>query len=87
MKRLYKFSDGESLWSDKQGLQKLLTEYEGYVRNYSELLGCLDDAEFVARGHGFCDAKYSDDFVEGQLERFSQRVKDIKCWLASLSEE
>ena len=41
----------------------------------------LDDDSFVARGNGFCDRKYSDDFIEGQLEKYAQRVKEIQKWI------
>ena len=37
--------------------------------------------EPVARGNGFCDRKYSDDFIEGQMEKYAQRVKEIEGWI------
>ena len=40
-----------------------------------------DDDAFVARGNGFCDRKYSDDFVESQLEKYQKRVEELKKWI------
>ena len=42
----------------------------------------LEDDDYVARGNGFCDRKYSDNFIEGQLEKYAQRVKEIERWIA-----
>ena len=47
-----------------------------------ELFGSLEDADYVARGNGFCDTKYSEDFVEGQIEKYSQRIREMEHWLA-----
>lgn len=84
-KKRYKFSDGEALLADEAELRRLLTLNKGYVANYLELEDCMDDAAFVARGNGFCDSKYSADFLEGQLAFFQQRVADLERWLAELS--
>ena len=36
---------------------------------------------YIARGNGFCDRKYSDDFIEGQMEKYEQRIREIKKWI------
>ena len=49
------------------------------LRNYEDLLtDCMDDASYVARGNGFCDAKYSDDFIEGRIAELRQRIAAIE---------
>ena len=51
------------------------------LANYEELLtDCMDDSSYVARGNGFCDNKYSDDFIEG-------RIADIKQSIAALEKK
>jgi len=38
----------------------------------------------VARGNGFCETKYSEDFIESQIAKYRQRVQDINQWLETL---
>ena len=56
--------------------QRLLASYQDLAVDQEE-----DDA-FVARGNGFCDRKYSDDFLEGQIEKYTHRIKEIQEWIA-----
>ena len=49
------------------------------------MLGSLEDDDYVARGNGFCDRKYSDDFIEGQIEKYEIRVKEIEGWIKKYS--
>ena len=37
-----------------------------------------DDDAFVARGNGFCDRKYSEDFIEMQVAQITARVADLE---------
>lgn len=37
-----------------------------------------DDDSFVARGNGFCDRKYSDDFLQLQIAQLTARAADIR---------
>ena len=37
-----------------------------------------DDDAFVARGNGFCDRKYSDDFLQMRIAQLTARAADIK---------
>ena len=48
---------------------------------------CLDDDAYIARGNGFCDAKYSPDFIEGQQEKYRRRIADLRKWLDILKTE
>lgn len=50
--------------------------------NYEELaVDMEDDAAYVARGNGFCDAKYSEDFLEGQAEKIRSRITELEKML------
>jgi hypothetical protein len=82
MKKTYRFSSGEIIQADRNELSAILEQYRQYRQNYVELFGSLEDADYVARGNGFCDTKYSEDFVEGQIEKYSQQIQDIEHWLA-----
>lgn len=37
-----------------------------------------DDDSFVARGNGFCDRKYSDDFLQMRIAQLTARAADLK---------
>lgn len=51
--------------------------------NYEELeVDMEDDAAYVARGNGFCDAKYSEDFLEGQIDKIRTRISELEKMLA-----
>ncbi|MCR4737858.1 MAG: hypothetical protein K5846_06820 [Bacteroidales bacterium] len=82
MKKTYRFSSGEIIQADRQELLALLEQYRQYRQNYVDLFGSLEDADYVARGNGFCDTKYSEDFVEGQIEKYCQRIREMEHWLA-----
>ena len=82
MKRHYTFSTGETIEADLDDLRRLLDENRQYLANYEEVYSSLEDDDYVARGNGFCDRKYSDDFIEGQIEKYAQRVKEIEGWIA-----
>ena len=82
MKKRYTYSTGEQIEADHEDLQKLLTENQQYLDNYEEVFSSLEDDDYVARGNGFCDRKYSDDFIEGQIEKYAQRVREIEGWIA-----
>lgn len=56
---------------DNDELQRL----KQLLANYEELLtDCMDDSSYVARGNGFCDSKYSDDFIEGRIEEIKKEI-------------
>jgi hypothetical protein len=81
MKKHYTFSTGETIEADLDDLRRLLAENKGYLENYAEVLGSLEDDDYVARGNGFCDRKYSDDFIESQIEKYEKRVKELEGWI------
>ncbi len=66
----------------QEEIKKELAQQQQLLQNYQELeVDIEDDAAYVARGNGFCDAKYSQDFLEGQIERISQRIDQLKSIL------
>ena len=80
-KKQYRYSTGETIEADAQDLKRLLRENQEYLDNYLELYSSLEDDEYVARGNGFCDRKFSDDFIEGQIEKYRERVAELESWL------
>ena len=82
MKKRFTYSTGEQIEADLEVLQRLLSDNKQYLENYEEVVRSLEDDDYVARGNGFCDRKYSDDFIEGQIEKYAQRVKEIEGWIA-----
>lgn len=52
------------------------------LTSYQELaIEQEDDDAFVARGNGFCDRKYSEDFIQMQVAQLTARVAELesKC--------
>ncbi len=78
---MYRYSDGEMVELPKGGLQELLQMNQQYLQNYYDVEDDLDDPSYVARGNGFCDAKFSEDFIEGQIARYKARIEDVKQWI------
>ena len=81
IKKRYTFTDGFAIEADLDDLRRLLEENRQYLENYEEVFSSLEDDDYVARGNGFCDRKFSDDFIEGQMEKYAQRVKDLEEWI------
>ena len=81
MKQKYTFSSGESFWADLDDLKQLLEDNHRYRDNYYDVLSSLYDDDYVARGNGFCDRKYSDDFIEGQIEKFTSHIEELRLWI------
>lgn len=49
------------------------------LANYEELaIDMVDDHSYVARGNGFCDTKYSDDFIEHQMGQLRKRIAELE---------
>lgn len=80
-KKQYRYSTGETFEADAEDLKRLLRENREYLDNYLDLYGSLEDDEYVARGNGFCDRKFSDDFIEGQIENYRKRVAELESWI------
>lgn len=82
MKKTFKF-DGETLpfEADLEMLKAKLAEIQQLINSYQEVESDLDSPEYVARGNGFCDAKYSEDFIEGRIADLSAKAEQIRTWI------
>lgn len=80
---IYQYTDGETVNIEAEKLPQLLEQNRLYLQNYLEVFDDLDDPSYVARGNGFCDAKYSEDFIESQMAKYQQRIKDVEEWMFS----
>ena len=56
-----------------------IAELRRLLANYEELASEQDDDAYVARGNGFCDSKYSEDFIEGQIERIKAELGKLEA--------
>ena len=60
-------------------LEKELEEARRLLASYQELAVDQDDDDaFVARGNGFCDRKYSDDFLQMRIAQLTARVAELE---------
>ena len=60
-------------------IEKELEEVQRMLASYQDLaVDQEDDDAFVARGNGFCDRKYSDDFLQMRIAQLTARVAELK---------
>ena len=59
-------------------LEQRLAQVKQAIANYEELGSDMENPEYVARGNGFCDSKYSEDFIEGQLEKLRKEKEQLE---------
>ncbi len=60
-------------------LEQQLEETLRLLDSYQELsIDQEEDDSFVARGNGFCDRKYSDDFLQMQIAQLTARAAELK---------
>jgi hypothetical protein len=60
-------------------LEEQLDETLRLLESYQELsTDQEEDDSFVARGNGFCDRKYSDDFLQLQIAQLTARAAAIR---------
>ena len=58
---------------------KELEEAKKLLASYQELSVDQDDDDaYVARGNGFCDRKYSDDFLQLRIAQLTARVAQLE---------
>ena len=56
-----------------------LEEARRLLASYQELATEQDDDDaYVARGNGFCDRKYSDDFLQMRIAQLTARVAQLE---------
>lgn len=78
MTKYYTLSTGETIVADVEQLEKMLSESRACLENYREVLSSLDDDDYVARGNGFCESRYSSDFIESQVDKYGQRIRELE---------
>ena len=67
---------------DREEIIKELERQRKLLLNYEELeVDMEDDAAYIARGNGFCDAKYSEDFLQGQVDKIRARIAELEKML------
>lgn len=66
----------------REEIIKELERQQQLLLNYLDLeVDMEDDSAYVARGNGFCDAKYSEDFLKGQEEKIRHRIAELEAML------
>ena len=66
----------------REEIEKEIEQQRPLLLNYEELEVDMEyDASYVARGNGFCDAKYSEDFLQGQADAIRQRIAELEGML------
>ncbi len=63
--------------TDKEIIDKI-EQLDRAIRNYEELDCDMENPEYVARGNGFCDSKYSEAFISGQLEKLRKEKSELE---------
>ena len=60
-------------------LEEQLEETLRLLDSYQDLsIDQEEDESFVARGNGFCDRKYSDDFLQMQIAQLTARAASLR---------
>lgn len=79
----YRFEgSAESFEANRDGLLERLETEKKKLRNYEELaVEQADDDAYVARGNGFCDSKYSPEFIDHQIGIIQHRIDQLQAWI------
>ena len=85
-KQIYIFSSGEKVEAERDDLLVLLEQNKHYLDNYLEFSSSMYDDEYVARGNGFCDTKFSESFLDEQISNYQKRVAEIQSWIDNCRE-
>ncbi len=60
-------------------IDKELEEAKKLLASYQELAVDQDDDDaYMARGNGFCDRKYSEDFLQLRIAQLTARVAQLE---------
>ena len=82
MKKTFRFNgDNTPFEADLELLKIKLSETEQLIDSYMEVESDLDSEAYIARGNGFCDSKYSEDFIEGRIADLSQKAEQLRKWI------
>jgi len=79
-KQRYIFSDGESFEANVTDLFNMMEQNQQYLVNYQDMRDHLDDGAYVARGNGFCETQYSEDFIDNQIAKYRSRLQQLMHW-------
>ncbi|MCR4816837.1 MAG: hypothetical protein K5842_06600 [Bacteroidales bacterium] len=58
-----------------------INQIDRAIANYEELDSDMESPEYVARGNGFCDSKYSEAFISSQLEKLRKEKAELEKML------
>ncbi len=62
-----------------ENIEQELDEARRLLTSYLDLATDQDDDDaYVARGNGFCDRKYSDDFLQMRIAQLTARVAELE---------
>lgn len=62
----------------KKEILDKIEQLDKAIKNYEELDCDMENPEYVARGNGFCDSKYSETFISSQLEKLRQEKAELE---------
>ena len=63
----------------REEIIKEIEQQRKLLLNYEELeVDMEEDAAYIARGNGFCDAKYSEDFLQSQADKIRARIAELE---------
>ena len=63
----------------REEIIKEIEQQRKLLLNYEELeVDMEDDAAYIARGNGFCDSKYSEDFLQAQADKIRARIAELE---------
>ncbi|MBO4739186.1 MAG: hypothetical protein J5606_06450 [Bacteroidales bacterium] len=84
MTKRFKF-EGETLsfTADLETLKRKLAEIKQLINNYQEIESDLDSDAYMARGNGFCETKYSEDFIDSRIDDLSRKAEQLETWIAN----
>ena len=64
---------------NREEILKEIEQQQQLLLNYLELEVDIEDySAYIARGNGFCDAKYSEDFLLGQADKIRTRIAELE---------
>ena len=66
-------------YMNREEILKEIEQQQQLLLNYLELeVDIEDDSAYIARGNGFCDAKYSEDFLQSQADKIRTRIAELE---------
>lgn len=72
---------------NKEYLIKERNRIKNMIDNYEELDCDSENPEYVARGNGFCDSKYSEEFIQIQLNKLHEQLDAIEKQIKTIVQD